>query len=119
MVTSEDKTPQKSVLPRTFRGYGVNYVLDRVASEIGLKQLLRKQFGVDGCNQILAFLYFKISEASASYLFGQWVDDNYLPFTVKEVRSPRLSYWMRKLSESEGDCTAFLKSWTRYHKETN
>ena len=116
-VTGEVTTPQKSVLPKAVKGYGVNYVLDQVASEIGLKSLLKKQFGVDEANQILAFLYFKISEAKASYLFEHWVDDHYLPFTVEEIRSPRLSLWMRRISEDEGRCTAFLKAWTRNHKE--
>lgn len=116
-VTGEVTTPQKSVLPRTVHGYGVNYVLDQIADEIGLKKLLRKQFGIDNGNQILAFLYFKVSEAKASYLFEQWTEDNYLPFKVQEVKSPRLSFWMRKLSEDEGRCTAFMKAWTRHHKE--
>lgn len=115
--TGEVTTPQKSVLPRTVCGYGINYVLDQIAADIGLKKILKKHFGVDGGNQILAFLYFKISEANPSYLFEHWSKDNYLPFTVKETRSPQLSLWMRQLSEDEGCCTAFLRAWTRHHTE--
>ena len=116
-TSGEVTTPQKSVLPKTVHGYGINYVLDQIAGEIGLKSMLKRQFGMDDANQILAFLYFKISEAKASYLFEQWTLDNYLPFEVQEVRSPRLSFWMRKINEDEGRCTAFLKAWTRLHKE--
>ncbi len=116
-ATGEVTTPHKSVLPRTIQGYGVNYVLDQIAGEIGLKALLKKQFGVEEANQILAFLFFKVSDAKASYLFEQWVEDHYLPFEVRDVSSPRLSAWMRRISEDEGHCTAFIKAWARHHKE--
>jgi transposase len=115
-ITGEVSTPQKSVLPKTIYGYGANYVLDHIATEIGLKEELKKRFGTDS-QQILAWLYYKVSEAGSAYLFESWLEDNYLPFTLKNMNSARISEWLKEIANNEGRCTAFLKGWTKRHKE--
>lgn len=97
--------------------YGNTYFLDAIASKIGLKDLLKKIFA-DTFEEILACIYFQITEAKPLYLAKLWLESTY--FSIKtDLGSQRVSELLEELGEDEEKRLAFLKAWAKINKDTN
>ncbi|MHB8277245.1 MAG: IS1634 family transposase [Candidatus Humimicrobiaceae bacterium] len=98
----------------TSQDYGTVYFLDKISKQIGLKSLLEKIFA-DTFEEILACIYFQITERKPLYLLKLWLESTHLPLK-QNLSSQRISDLLKELGEDEVSRLAFLKEWAKMGK---
>jgi len=97
--------------------YGNIYFLNAISCQIGLKSLLKKIFP-DTFEEILACIFFQITENKPLYLAKLWLQSTY--YSIKgNLSSQRISELLKKLGEDEELRLAFLKAWTKSYSESS
>lgn len=99
-------TPRKEVKIKKIQEYGGTYLLNELASECKLKEVLNEVYP-EKSDEILNLVYFKILESSPYYLYKDWEESTYIPqgmcFTSQEA-----SRFMMSLGEDEDRQNSFF-----------
>jgi len=99
------------------KDYGNTYFLDAISCQIGLKNLLRKYFK-DTWEEILALIFYCISEAKPLYLAKLWQESTHCN-TNSDLSSQRTSELLKELGEDEEGRLKFLKAWAKIHSDSS
>ena len=99
------------------KDYGNTYFLDAISCQIGLKNLLRKYFK-DTWDEILACIFFEISENRPLYLCKLWLESTYCK-TEASLSSQRISDLLKEIGQDEDRRLAFLKAWEDMYRDSS
>ncbi len=99
------------------KSYGNIFFLRHLAKEIGLYQVLKSVFP-DTVEQILAFAFYEIMEASPLYLFEYWQQDSFFP-EIKTMDSQACSSLCEDIGKHESSRMDFFKEWVENIKPIN
>ena len=94
--------------------YGNTYFLGEICKQAGLTAMLREHFPAIW-KELIACIFFEISEKKALYLCKPWLESTYLDVDT-DMCSQRISEMLRHLGEEEQMRTGFLEHWARSHK---
>ena len=97
--------------------YGNTYFLDAISKKIGIEKLLRKYFK-DTWEEILALIFYCISEAKPLYLAKLWAECTHCN-TNLDLSSQRTSELLKELGEDEESRLKFLKQWAKMGKNSS
>jgi transposase len=106
-------TPYKTVKIKGVRDYGAIYLLEHLAKESKLKDVLQKVFPKEYAN-ILNLIYFKIIKHAPYYLFQTWAESAYL-FEGLPLISQDLTDFTRELGGEEDLHKQFFVEWISQH----
>lgn len=107
--TGQPLAPRKGHTPRLVKDYGHVYLLQQVASRIGLRRILQRVFPEDYAT-LLALAYFEISEAAPLYLFPEWLTSSCLD-GVQLRRAKDLTAFTHHVGRMERERLAFARQW--------
>ena len=96
------------------KNHGNITLLQDLGSKSGVTEVLRKYFPSDFEN-ILALAYYEISEASPSYLYRYWLEEQNLP-NIPKLHSSQIYDFYTKLGLDQKTRLAFNKSWIEHLK---
>jgi transposase len=114
------KTKQKSNLRGSnlvSKNFGNVYLLVLLANRLGLTDILKCAFPNDYL-EILSLAYYEISDASPSFLFHYWLEEQNLP-EVKKLHSSGISELCDRLGRSEKQRTNVTRDWIEQLKPIN
>ena len=113
-----DPTTGKVISTRkayTSLDYGNVYFLGCVTQQLGLQEILKRIFpGI--WRDLLACMFFQISEKKALYLCKPWLECTSLETDTK-LSSQRISDLLRELGRRDADRLEFLRTWGAKHKK--
>ncbi|MBW6482751.1 MAG: IS1634 family transposase [Vicingaceae bacterium] len=96
------------------KNHGNITLLQDLGIKSGVTEVLRKYFPLDFEN-ILALAYYEISEASASYLYHYWLEEQNLP-NIPKLHSSQISDFYAKLGLDQKTRLEFNKVWIEHLK---
>lgn len=108
-------TPRKEVKIKNIQEYGGTYLLNELAKECGLREVLNNVYP-EASDEILNLVYFKILEMAPYYLYKDWGEKTYLPYG-KSFTSQEASRFMQSLGEDESRQNRFFSEWIKKHKD--
>lgn len=94
------------------KNYGNILLLDHIINEIGLDMVIRSSFP-ENYKEIIALAYYEIMEASASYLFPYWLEEQNLQ-QVKKLHSSDISSLMEVLGKDQQGRKKFTQQWIEH-----
>lgn len=104
----QEKTIKTKLSNFISKSYGDIFLVDYLQKELGLWDLIKKEF--DDYKEILSLTVFMIQESSASYLFPYWHEEHYLT-NIKKLNSQSLSEIYEHIGRNERGRVNFLKDW--------
>ena len=108
--------PSKSTSPaRSCRDYGNFYLLNWIADQIGLIDVVKEQFP-DVWNEILTCAYYEVSERKPLYLCESWSQST---TTIDDVTLPsqRISDLLHDIGTRDRDRVSFFRAWAKKRSE--
>jgi transposase len=108
----------KSARSKCCLDFGASYLLNYLARDIGLVEVMDHVFG-DESKDLLNLAMFQICEKSPLYLFKEWAQSAFLhPGSV--LSSQDISRWLQDLGERDLDRAKFVDLWihTRAPKDS-
>ncbi len=116
LATGQPVRVRNQHIPHCSRDYGHVYLLQKLAEEIKLTQLLKNVFPSD-YQRLLALAYFEISEAVPLYIFPYWAES-----TVLEGEQPlnpkALTAFTEKIGVMESERLEFSRHWVKQFKHS-
>ena len=114
------KDPNTGKVTSTRKGYvsldyGNVYFLECIVKQTGLQDILKDIFP-EIWRDLLACIFFQISEKKALYLCRPWLESTSLETDTK-LSSQRISALLRELGRREADRLEVLRSWGEKHKK--
>jgi len=97
--------------------FGNVFFLEYLSRKLGLMQVLKSYFP-EHYNQILALIFYELSEASPLYLFEYWQQEMHLP-NIKTLDSEDCSLLCESIGKNEIDRLNFIKQWIANNKNIN
>lgn len=97
--------------------YGTVYFLDKITKKTGLKKLLKNIFP-NIYKQLIALIFFSISEKKPLYLAKLWLESTYYS-TKEDLSSQRISELLKNLGKDYESRLSFLKKWAKMHKNSS
>jgi transposase len=94
------------------KNHGNIALLEHLATGSGIKGILEEYFPDDAEN-ILALAYYELSEATASYLFHYWVEEQNLP-KASRLHSSQISGFYENLGLAQTTRLDFNKAWIKH-----
>lgn len=96
------------------KNHGNIALLQDLAIKSGVAEVLKEYFPLD-YESILSLAYYEISEASASYLYHYWLEEQNLA-SVQRLHSAQISEFYTKLGLDQKTRLKFNKAWIDYLK---
>ena len=97
--------------------YGTVYFLDKITKKTGLKKLLKNIFP-NIYSELIALIFFSISEKKPLYLAKLWLESTYYS-TKEDLSSQRISEVLKKLGKDYESRLSFLKKWAKMHSDSS
>ena len=98
----------------TSKNYGNIALLEHLANESGVTSIVKEYFP-DDHEAIMALAYYEVSEASPSYLFHYWLEEQNLP-DVPKLHSTQISDIHKKLGLAQRTRLDFHNAWASHLK---
>jgi transposase len=115
--TGQPVRTRNKYTPRLSKDYGHVYLLQKLAEDIGLTQLLKNVFP-DDHHILLALTFFEISEAAPLYIFPYWVASTMLE-DVQPLSPKALTTFTEKMGRMDCERLEFSKHWVKQVGETH
>ena len=114
-ATKEITPPGKQWTPRVSRDYGNIFVLEKIATQLGLSEILRDAFPAEW-EKLLSCVFFEVSEGKPLYLCGTWLESTYTNL-VDRLPSQRISELIKSVGENFHARLEFARMWTEKRRE--
>lgn len=101
--------PRHSRTPRHAKDYGNWYVLQQIATQLGLPALLQQIFSEDA-PLLLALALFEISEAAPLYVFPHWVETTHIS-DIEALSAVELTRFTQRLGRMDAEREEFFRRW--------
>ena len=101
--------------PRACRDYGVYYLLNTLAKNIGLTPLLQEVFPKQW-QRILTCAFYEVSEKRPLYLCESWTESTQTE-THEILSSQRISELLKEIGSQEQKRLDFFRSWAKHRAE--
>jgi transposase len=113
--TGEIIPPKKNdiVVPKLSKNYGNFFVIDKIANNIGLTDILKSVFK-DTWSEIITCAFYEICEKKPWYLIDDWMEETN-NISKKNLNSQRISELLKSITEE--DRMKFFRSWSNLRSE--
>lgn len=96
--------------------FGNIYFLEEISKKIGITEIL-KDIMPKKYKEILALIYYTISEKEAYYLASKWSEINYIDIKSEQISSQRISELLEEIGNSTEIKINFFRRWIERQKE--